>query len=163
MNLADGTMITSLHRRHRAVEFKRFLTKIDDDVPDDLEIHLTRDNCGTHKHPIIKAWLEKHPRVTLHFTPTYSSNAPTTAASKPSKPTSGNGSLPGTKPQTVRVDQNRRPDPRLTRSTYPTNRKSRTLGSQPVAAGGGRGEARSALWPLPLLPRSGRPRGGVSW
>lgn len=73
MNVADGTVITSLHRRHRAVEFKKFLTKIDDQVPAELEIHLICDNYGTHKHPIIKTWLEGHPRVHLHFTPTYSS------------------------------------------------------------------------------------------
>ena len=73
MNVADGTVITSLHRRHRATEFKKFLTKIDAEVPDDLDIHLICDNYGTHKHPIIKTWLADHPRVTLHFTPTYSS------------------------------------------------------------------------------------------
>jgi transposase len=73
MNVADGTVISSLHRRHRATEFKKFLTKIDAEVPDDLDVHLICDNYGTHKHPIIKAWLEAHPRVTLHFTPTYSS------------------------------------------------------------------------------------------
>ncbi len=73
MNVADGTVISSLHRRHRAVEFKKFLIKIDQQVPKDLEIHLICDNYGTHKHPTIKAWLAKHPRVHLHFTPTYSS------------------------------------------------------------------------------------------
>lgn len=72
-NTLDGTVITSLHRRHRAVEFKKFLTKIDTEVPADLDIHLICDNYGTHKHPIIKTWLAEHPRVTLHFTPTYSS------------------------------------------------------------------------------------------
>ncbi len=73
MNVADGTVISSLHRRHRAIEFKKFLTKIDAEVPEDLAIHLICDNYGTHKHPIIKSWLETHPRVTLHFTTTYSS------------------------------------------------------------------------------------------
>lgn len=73
MNVADGKVITSLHRRHRAIEFKKFLTKIDAEVPVGLDIHLICDNYGTHKHPIIKTWLEHHPRVTLHFTPTYSS------------------------------------------------------------------------------------------
>lgn len=72
-NTADGTVITSLHRRHRATEFKKFLTKIEQTVPEDLEIHLICDNYGTHKHPIIKTWLTSHPRVHLHFTPTYSS------------------------------------------------------------------------------------------
>jgi len=72
-NVDDGTVITSLHRRHRAVEFKKFLAKIDDQVPEDLQVHLICDNYGTHKHPIIKTWLETHPRFHLHFTPTYSS------------------------------------------------------------------------------------------
>jgi transposase len=72
-NTADGTVITSLHRRHRAIEFKKFLAKIDAEVPEDLDIHLICDNYGTHKHPIIKTWLADHPRVQLHFTPTYSS------------------------------------------------------------------------------------------
>ena len=72
-NTADGTVITSLHRRHRATEFKKFLIKIDGTVPEDLQIHLICDNYGTHKHPVIKTWLEAHPRVHLHFTPTYSS------------------------------------------------------------------------------------------
>ena len=58
MNIADGTVISSLHRRHRAVEFKKFLAKIDDQVPNKfLDIHLICDNYGTHKHPIIKTWL----------------------------------------------------------------------------------------------------------
>jgi transposase len=73
LNVADGTVIHSLHRRHRASEFKKFLAKIDTQVPDDLDIHLICDNYGTHKHPIIKTWLTEHPRVHLHFTPTYSS------------------------------------------------------------------------------------------
>jgi transposase len=73
MNVADGTVISSLHRRHRATEFKKFLAKIDHEVPDGLDIHLICDNYGTHKHQIISAWLEDHPRETMHFTPTYSS------------------------------------------------------------------------------------------
>ena len=73
MNVADGTVITSLHRRHRAIEFKKFLTKINDNVPENLQVHLICDNYGTHKHPIIKTWLDAHPRFHLHFTPTYSS------------------------------------------------------------------------------------------
>jgi transposase len=73
MNVADGTVISSVHRRHRAIEFKKFLAKIDAEVPEALDIHLICDNYGTHKHPIINTWLADHPRVHLHFTPTYSS------------------------------------------------------------------------------------------
>jgi transposase/transcriptional regulator with XRE-family HTH domain len=72
-NTADGTVISSLHRRHRTIEFKKFLTKIDDQVPDDLDVHLVCDNYGTHKSPAIKKWLAAHPRFHMHHTPTYSS------------------------------------------------------------------------------------------
>jgi transposase len=72
-NIADGTVISELHRQHRAIEFKKFLTTIDKTVPDGLDIHLVCDNYGTHKTPAIKAWLGRHPRVHLHFTPTGSS------------------------------------------------------------------------------------------
>jgi len=70
---ADGTVITSVHRRHRTIEFKKFLAKIDAQVPADLDVHLVCDNYGTHKSPAIKSWLDAHPRFHMHFTPTYSS------------------------------------------------------------------------------------------
>jgi transposase len=72
-NIADGTVIGELHRQHRAVEFKKFLTTIDKTVPEGLDIHVVCDNYGTHKTPAIKAWLAKHPRFHMHFTPTGSS------------------------------------------------------------------------------------------
>jgi transposase len=72
-NTADGTVISSLHRRHRTIEFKKFLTKIDAEVPEHLAVHLVVDNYGTHKSPAIKTWLTAHPRFHLHYTPTYSS------------------------------------------------------------------------------------------
>jgi len=72
-NTADGSVISSMHRRHRSIEFKKFLGKIDDQVPDDLQVHLICDNYGTHKTPSITKWLKAHPRFHMHFTPTYSS------------------------------------------------------------------------------------------
>src|SRR6476659_3411456 len=72
-NTADGTVISSLHRRHRTAEFRKFLIKIDNQIPDDLDIHLVCDNYGTHKTPAIRTWLKAHPRFHMHFTPTYSS------------------------------------------------------------------------------------------
>jgi transposase len=72
-NTADGTVISALHRRHRTVEFKQFLTKIDNEVPAELDVHLVCDNYGTHKSPAIKKWLAAHPRFHVHYTPTYSS------------------------------------------------------------------------------------------
>jgi transposase len=69
-NIEDGTVISSLHRRHRAVEFKKFLIKIDKTVPAELDVHLVCDNYATHKTPAIRDWLAKHPRFHMHFTPT---------------------------------------------------------------------------------------------
>jgi transposase len=72
-DIADGTVIGELHRQHRATEFKKFLITIDKTVPAELDIHLVCDNYGTHKTPAVKAWLARHPRFHLHFTPTSSS------------------------------------------------------------------------------------------
>jgi transposase len=72
-NIADGTVISQLHRQHRATEFKKFLITIDKAVPAELDVHLICDNYGTHKTPAIRAWLTKHPRFHIHFTPTGSS------------------------------------------------------------------------------------------
>ena len=71
--MATGRVIGELHRRHRAIEFRSFLDRIDKEVPADLEVHLVLDNYGTHKTPLIHRWLLRHPRFHLHFTPTYSS------------------------------------------------------------------------------------------
>jgi transposase len=73
LNIQDGTVISSVHRRHRATEFKKFLQKIDKNVPEHLDVHVVCDNYSTHKHPTVNNWLAKHPRFHMHFTPTYSS------------------------------------------------------------------------------------------
>jgi transposase len=70
LNAVSGTVIRSLHCRHRAIEFKKFLIKIDQHVPAGLDVHLVLDNYATHKTPQIKRWLAAHPRFQLHFTPT---------------------------------------------------------------------------------------------
>ena len=72
-NIADGTVISEIHRRHRAVEFKKFLVTIDKAVPAELDVHLVCDNYATHKTPAINDWLAAHPRFHPHFTPTGSS------------------------------------------------------------------------------------------
>lgn len=72
-NIADGTVISEIHRQHRAVEFKKFLVAIDKAVPDELAVHLVCDNLATHKTPAIRDWLARHPRFCVHFTPTGSS------------------------------------------------------------------------------------------
>jgi transposase len=70
LNVKTGTVISEFHRRHRATEFRSFLETIDAAVPAELEVHLILDNYGTHKTPMIKRWLLRHPRFHLHFTPT---------------------------------------------------------------------------------------------
>ena len=73
LNLASGQVIADLSPRHRATEFIRFLTLIDREVPEALEVHVVIDNSSTHKTPAVHRWLLRHPRFCLHFTPTYSS------------------------------------------------------------------------------------------
>ncbi len=73
LDITSGQVISALHGRHRAIEFKKFLQTIDREVPPDLEVHLVLDNASTHKTPAIKKWLLAHPRFVLHFTPTSSS------------------------------------------------------------------------------------------
>jgi transposase len=69
LEVVSGKIIGQCHRRHRAVEFRRFLDTIEAAVPAGLEIHLILDNYATHKTPLIRRWLAKRPRYQLHFTP----------------------------------------------------------------------------------------------
>src|SRR5438876_5078385 len=73
LDVASGKVIAEMTPRHRAEEFRRFLNLIDGSVPADLDVHVVLDNSSTHKTPSIRRWLVRHPRFTLHFTPTYSS------------------------------------------------------------------------------------------
>ena len=73
LDVKTGTVIGELHRRHRSVEFRKFLDTIDTTVPGDLDVHLILDNYGTHKTAAIRRWLAKRPRFQVHFTPTSSS------------------------------------------------------------------------------------------
>jgi transposase len=73
LNVATGQVLHQTRPQHRAVEFRQFLDTIDASVPDGLEVHVVLDNASTHKTPAIHKWLLRHPRFTLHFTPTSSS------------------------------------------------------------------------------------------
>jgi transposase len=68
-----GKLITRTEACHTHVEWLRFLKQIDRQTPRELELHLIADNYATHKHPKVRAWLARHPRFTMHFTPTSSS------------------------------------------------------------------------------------------
>jgi transposase len=73
LDVKAGTVIGACHARHRAQEFRAFLTRIDAAVQADLDVHLILDNYATHKTPAIHRWLLRHPRFHLHFTPTSAS------------------------------------------------------------------------------------------
>jgi transposase len=73
LDVKTGTVIGECHRRHRSVEFRKFLDTIAANVPQDLDVHLILDNYGTHKTALIKTWLAKRARFHVHFTPTSAS------------------------------------------------------------------------------------------
>ena len=73
LDVLTGKVIGDCLPRHRHTEFLKFLRKIEREVPKGLQVHLICDNYATHKHANVKAWLAKHPRFQMHFTPTSSS------------------------------------------------------------------------------------------
>lgn len=73
LDVATGHIVHECMPRHRQQEFLRFLKKIEESVPEELDIHIVLDNYGTHKTAAVQRWLAKHPRVMMHFTPTSAS------------------------------------------------------------------------------------------
>jgi len=73
LNTLDGKVIGQCLPRHRHQEFLQFLRTINRQTPKGLDLHLIVDNYATHTHPEVTAWLAKHPRFQLHFTPTSAS------------------------------------------------------------------------------------------
>ena len=74
LDVLSGKVIGQCLRPGTAnTEFLKFLRTIDREVPDDLAVHLICDNYAAHKHQSVQAWIDKHPRFHLHFTPTSSS------------------------------------------------------------------------------------------
>ena len=73
LNVLDGQVIAQCQQRHRHIEWLKFLRQIDRETPKGKELHLIADNYATHKHPKVQAWLAKHPRFSMHFTPTSAS------------------------------------------------------------------------------------------
>jgi transposase len=70
LNVLDGTVIGRNMQRHRHQEFIRFLNDIERQVPAGRVVHVVLDNYAAHKHPKVRAWLDRHPRFTFHFVPT---------------------------------------------------------------------------------------------
>ena len=165
LDIGSGQLIGSLHARHRAVEFKKFLRRLDREVPAELEVHLILDNASTHKTPAIKKWLAAHPRFVLHFTPTSASrlnlverwfarandqeaaprHPPLGPPAQRRHPRLDRDLEP--QPTPLRLDQDRRRDPRLNRPLLQANQRLTTL--EPAALQGGTGSCR--------LKVSGRP------
>jgi transposase len=73
LDVVTGEIIAKCYPKHRSAEFRKFLDKIDDAVPDDLDIHMIVDNYATHKTKLVRDWLAKRPRWHIHFTPTSAS------------------------------------------------------------------------------------------
>ena len=73
LDVLDGRVIGQCMQKHRHQEFIRFLNRINREAAPDLDVHLIADNYATHKHPKVKAWLARHPRFHMHFTPTSAS------------------------------------------------------------------------------------------
>jgi len=73
LSMLDGRVLARTEPRHTHVEWLRFLRQIERETPPELTLHLIVDNYATHKHPAVKAWLARHPRMRPHFTPTSSS------------------------------------------------------------------------------------------
>ena len=73
LDILSGKIIGQCMLKHRAIEFVRFLRRIDKATPPELDLHLILDNYAAHKAPAVKCWLARHPRFHLHFTPTSAS------------------------------------------------------------------------------------------
>ena len=73
LELAQGKVIGQCYARHRHQEFLKFLKRLDAEFPVAMKLHLVMDNYGTHKHPRVQGWLQRHPRFVPHFIPTSSS------------------------------------------------------------------------------------------
>ena len=145
LDVATGKIIGSIHRRHRAVEFTKFLTKLDKQVPADLDVHLICDNYATHKTPAITKWLGPTPASTCTSprparpgstrssggsgcSPTRSSPRHPPLDSRPRERHSRLDRRLERHPKPFSLDQDRRRNPRTTRLISSTNSRRRTLG-----------------------------------
>jgi len=73
LNVLDGQVIAQCQKRHRHTEWLKFLRQIERETPKNKTLNLIADNYATHKYAAVQAWLAKHPRFNMHFTPTSAS------------------------------------------------------------------------------------------
>ena len=154
LDVQTGTVVGQCHRRHRSIEFRKFLDTIESVVPTDLAVHLILDNYGTHKTALIRRWLAKRPRFPLP-PPLHADRCvvaePRGAVVRaahgeadspwcPSEHARVGGShqaLPRPherRAETLRVDQDRRRDPRIGRALLSANFGLRTLAATRTCA-----------------------------
>jgi hypothetical protein len=119
LDVKTGEVIGECMPRHRASEFIRFLKKIDRVVAKSLDLHLIVDNYKTHKTKEVQAWLAKHPRFKLHFTPTSSSGSTWSNASSRRLPANAFAVAPSTASMSLRL-----PSPTIWESIMPTRSPS---------------------------------------
>jgi len=70
LDAKTGHILGECHQQHRSIEFRKFLDRVNESVPPQFDIHIVMDNYATHKTPLIRRWLVRHPRYHMHFTPT---------------------------------------------------------------------------------------------
>jgi transposase len=70
LEVVQGKVVGQCQQRHRNQEFLKFLATLDQEFPGEVPLHLVLDNYGSHKHPNVQAWFERHPRFICHFVPT---------------------------------------------------------------------------------------------
>ena len=139
LDISTGKVIGSLHSRHRAIEFKKFLATLEREVPAEFDVHVILDNSSTHKTPAVQRWLLAHPPIRLAFhahlkllaeprralvrrvdrqeaTPR---RAPLSHRAQPGHPSLDRDLE--REPAPVRMDQNLRSDPRIDRPLLRTN------------------------------------------
>lgn len=73
LEVVEGKVVGQCYARHRHQEFLKFLKRLDQEFPRSLKLHVVMDNYGTHQHPRVQNWLQRHPRFVPHFIPTSSS------------------------------------------------------------------------------------------
>ncbi len=73
LHILDGQVLGLCEKRHTHREWLRFVKLSDAETPPELQLQVIADNCATHKHPKVRRWLRRHPRVQMHFTPTSAS------------------------------------------------------------------------------------------
>ena len=145
LNVATGTVITDIRKSHTSADFIAFLNKVNREVPAELDVHVILDNLQTHKTPQVHRWLLRHRRFHFHFTPTYGSwmnlverwfSALTTkklqALGPPQRQRTGRRHLGlgrhlEREPASVRVDQDRRTDPRTPRRLLRRHQRQRMI------------------------------------